>query len=85
MVDDTGARTGADSGWAQRLRNLRQQQHDLLVGVVCPQAAAVLGRPSPEDIDPARAFQELGFDSVKASRLTGSKPSPSRIVTHPGL
>jgi Phosphopantetheine attachment site len=54
-------------------------------GVVCPQAAAVLGRPSPEDIDPARAFQELGFDSVKASRLTGSKPSPSRIVTHPGL
>ena len=52
MVDDTGAGAGADSGLAQRLRTLRQQQHDLLVGVVCSQAATVLGHPSPDDIDP---------------------------------
>ena len=60
MVDDTGAGAEADSGWAQRLRTLRQQQHDLLVGVVCSQAATVLGHPSPNDIDPERAFRGPG-------------------------
>jgi hypothetical protein len=52
MVDDTDAGAGTGSGWAQRLRTLRQQQHDLLVGVVCSQMATVLGHPSPNDIDP---------------------------------
>ena len=78
MVDDTGAGAGADSGLAQRLRTLREQQHDLLVGVVCAQAATVLGHPSPNDIDPECAFGDLGFDSVKATELLDRlKPSPS--------
>jgi mycoketide-CoA synthase len=68
-VEDTATGAGADSGLAQRLRTLRQQQHDLLVGMVCSQSATVLGRPSPDAIDPGSAFQDLGFDSVKATEL----------------
>ncbi|WP_262491165.1 acyl carrier protein, partial [Mycobacterium simiae] len=51
------------------MRTLGQQQYDLLVSAVCEQAARVLGRPGPDDIDPDWAFQELGFDSVKATEL----------------
>nr|AFV71310.1 PyrA7 [Streptomyces rugosporus] len=39
-----------------------QEQHDLLVEIVCEQVAAVLGRTGA--VDPRRAFQELGFDSL---------------------
>jgi acyl transferase domain-containing protein/acyl-CoA synthetase (AMP-forming)/AMP-acid ligase II/NADPH:quinone reductase-like Zn-dependent oxidoreductase/acyl carrier protein len=84
-VDDTGAGAGADSGWAQRLRTLRQQQHDLLVGVVCSQAAAVLGRPSPDDIDPESAFQDLGFDSVKATELLDRLKTETELALPPTL
>jgi len=99
-ADDTDAGTVADSGWAQRLRTLQQQQQDLLVGVVCSQVATVLGRPSPDDIDPECPFQDLGFDSVKATELldrlktaTGlalpptlafDYPTPDELATHLG-
>ncbi|WP_077098896.1 type I polyketide synthase [Mycobacterium terramassiliense] len=59
----------ADSGLAQRLRTLSRQQHDLLVAEVCSQAASVLGRPNAQHIDPELSFQDLGFDSVKATEL----------------
>ncbi|MEY8016620.1 fatty-acid--AMP ligase [Mycobacterium servetii] len=69
VVDDTGADAGADAGLAQRLRTLHGQQHDLLVAEVCSQAATVLGHASPDHIDPGLTFQELGFDSIKATEL----------------
>jgi acyl transferase domain-containing protein/acyl-CoA synthetase (AMP-forming)/AMP-acid ligase II/acyl carrier protein/NADP-dependent 3-hydroxy acid dehydrogenase YdfG len=99
-IDDTGAGTGVDSGWTQRLGTLRKQQHELLLGVVCAQAAAVLGHPNPNDMDPDSAFQELGFDSVKAAELldrlkTATElplsptmafdyPTPATLATHLG-
>ena len=46
-VDDTGAGAGADSGLAQRLRTLREQQHDLLVGVVCCAGGNGVGPSQP--------------------------------------
>ena len=87
MVGDAGAGAGADSGLAQRLRTLRQQQHDLLVGVVCSQAATVLGHPSPDHIDPERTFQDLGFDSVKATELVDRLNTVTELAfaAHPGL
>ncbi|MGY4648902.1 fatty-acid--AMP ligase [Mycobacterium sp. URHB0021] len=85
VVDDTAADAGADSGWAQRLRTLRQQQHDLLVGVVCAQAAVVLGHPSPDDIDPEWAFQELGFDSLKAAELLDRLQTATELTLSPTL
>ncbi|OBK28848.1 hypothetical protein A5634_19600 [Mycobacterium asiaticum] len=92
--------TGTETGLAQRLRALRQQQQDLLVGMVCEQVATVLGRPSPDDIDPESAFQDLGFDSVKATELLDrlktvteldlpptlafDYPTPAELSTHLG-
>ncbi|HTZ15579.1 MAG TPA: fatty-acid--AMP ligase, partial [Mycobacterium sp.] len=100
VVDDGDVGAGADSGWPQRLRTLRKQQHDLLVGLVCEQAATVLGHPSPNDIDPECAFGDLGFDSVKATELlerlnTATElplsptlafdyPTPAALATHLG-
>ncbi len=95
---DIGAGAGADSGLTQRVRSLHQQQHDLLVAVVCAQVATVLGRPSPDDIDPEGAFQDLGFDSVKSTELLDrlkaltelelpltlafDYPTPNALATH---
>jgi polyketide synthase 12 len=84
-VDDTGAGAGADSGLAQRLRTLRRQEHDLLVGVVCSQVATVLGHPSPNDIDPECAFQDLGFDSVKATELLDRLKTVTELALPPTL
>ncbi|WP_068188527.1 type I polyketide synthase [Mycobacterium sp. UM_CSW] len=106
-VEDADAGVGADSGWTQRLRTLRRQQqtlrrqeHDLLLEVVRSQAAAVLGRPSLDDIDPESAFGDLGFDSVKATQLLDrlrtetelplpptlafDYPTPDELATHLG-
>ena len=84
-VEGTGAGAEADSGLAQRLRTLRRQQHDLLVRVVCAQAATVLGRPSPDDIDPECAFQDLGFDSVKATELLDRLKTVTELELPPTL
>ncbi|ORB52070.1 type I polyketide synthase [Mycobacterium persicum] len=94
------ASAGADVTLTQRLHTLRQQQHDLLFGMVCEQAATVLGYPGPDDIDPECTFQDLGFDSVKATELldrlktvTGlplpptlafDYPTPAELATHLG-
>ncbi|WP_341329446.1 fatty-acid--AMP ligase [Mycobacterium shinjukuense] len=90
LLDDVGAGAVADQALNQRLRTLRQQEHDLLVGVVCTQAAAVLGNFKPDDIDPECAFQDLGFDSVKATELldrlkavTGLALSPVSAFNYP--
>jgi acyl carrier protein len=91
QIEDTGDATQSKSALAQRLNGLApSEQHDLLVGLVCLQAAAVLGRPSPKDIDPEAEFQDLGFDSLTAVELrnrlktaTGLTLPPTLIFDHP--
>ncbi|BBX97591.1 type I polyketide synthase [Mycobacterium lacus] len=91
QIEDTGDAAQSKSALAQRLHGLASsEQHDLLVGLVCLQAAAVLGRPSPEDIDPTAEFQDLGFDSLTAVELrnrlktaTGLTLPPTLIFDHP--
>ena len=105
VVDDTGVGGAGESGLTQRLHTLRrqqgalrQQQHDLLLGMVRSEAATVLGRPSLDDIDPEGAFQDLGFESVKAIELLDrlktvtelelpltlafDYPTPNALATH---
>ncbi|VAZ82978.1 type I polyketide synthase [Mycobacterium persicum] len=91
QIDDTADATQSKSALAQRLHGLApDEQHGLLVAIVRAQAAAVLGRPAPEDIDPDSGFQDLGFDSLTAVELrnrlknaTGLTLPPTVILDHP--
>ncbi|MFI2762280.1 SDR family NAD(P)-dependent oxidoreductase [Streptomyces echinatus] len=59
----------ADS-WRDRLAPLADAERDrALVELVRTHVAGVLGHPSPESVDPGRAFQEMGFDSLAAVEL----------------
>ena len=87
VVDATQSR----STLAQRLSALApDDQHRLLVEMVCSHAAAVMGHPAPEEIDPDTTFQGLGFDSLTAVELrnhfkaaTGLTLSPTLTFDHP--
>ncbi|CAM4397408.1 Beta-ketoacyl-acyl-carrier-protein synthase I [Mycobacterium basiliense] len=91
QIEDTGDAAQSKSALAERLHGLASdERRDLLVGLVCLQAAAVLGRPSPEDIDSEAGFQDLGFDSLTAVELrnrlktaTGLTLPPTLIFDHP--
>ncbi|WP_455768957.1 type I polyketide synthase [Micromonospora zamorensis] len=57
-------------GLAQRLAGLADEDADALVlQVVRANVAAVLGYPSPDEVDPTLPFKELGFDSLTAVEL----------------
>ncbi|MEU9015918.1 beta-ketoacyl reductase, partial [Streptomyces sp. NPDC048479] len=66
------ADTGADGGTAlrERLAGLAPAARDeALLELVCTYVAAVLGFAGPEAVDPARSFNEVGFDSLTAVEL----------------
>ncbi|MDH6122294.1 acyl transferase domain-containing protein/acyl carrier protein [Kitasatospora sp. GAS204A] len=70
-----GAGSGADQEvqhgpLAQRLAGLAPTERDrALLEAVRTEVAAVLGYPGPDAVDAARAFKELGFDSLTAVEL----------------
>lgn len=74
------APTGAEAGMIERLRALAPpEQRRQLVELVCTQAAVVLGHSHSHDIDPERAFEELGFGSMTGVELR------NRLTTSTGL
>ena len=86
QIEDTGDAAQSKSALGQRLHGLAaNEQHDLLVGIVCAQAAAVLGRPTPEDIDPEAEFQDLGFDSLTAVELRNRLKTATGLTLPPTL
>jgi polyketide synthase 12 len=91
QVDDSLAAAKSKSALLQRLEGLPEdEQHALLLDLVRSHIATVLGNASPEAIDPDKAFQELGFDSLTAVEMrnrlksaTGLGLSPTLIFDYP--
>ncbi|MGQ5668657.1 type I polyketide synthase, partial [Streptomyces sp. ECR2.10] len=89
-TEATGEGSGA-STLAERLRALPATDRDRFVqDLVRAEAAAVLGHSSPDAVDAAYAFKELGFDSVSAVELrnrltarTGLKIATTVVFDHP--
>ncbi|WUB78413.1 SDR family NAD(P)-dependent oxidoreductase [Streptomyces platensis] len=88
-----GAPEPADGGrlLAERLAQLsREEQTVALLDMVREEVAVVLAHESPAAIDPARAFKDLGFDSLTGVELrnrlngtTGRQLPPTLIFDHP--
>jgi mycoketide-CoA synthase len=91
QVDDSLAAAKSKSALLQRLEGLPEdEQHAVLLDLVRSNIATVLGNSSAEAIDPDRAFQELGFDSLTAVEMrnrlksaTGLALSPTLIFDYP--
>ncbi len=90
-VDDSLAASKSKSALAHRMYGLPQaEQHAVLLDLVRSHIATVLGNTTPEAIDPDKAFQELGFDSLTAVEMrnrlkaaTGLALSPTLIFDYP--
>jgi polyketide synthase 12 len=91
QVDDSLAAAKSKSALLQRLEGLPEdEQHAVLLDLVRSHIATVLGNSTPESIDPDKAFQELGFDSLTAVEMrnrlkaaTGLALSPTLIFDYP--
>ncbi|MEU1287494.1 type I polyketide synthase [Kitasatospora sp. NPDC005856] len=85
------AEGGAEGEFAQRLAALPEGERGRVVlDLVRTHTAAVLGYPGPGDVEPARAFREVGLDSIMAvevrNRLrtaTGLRLPATMVFDHP--
>ncbi|WP_246258621.1 type I polyketide synthase, partial [Amycolatopsis anabasis] len=83
--------TGSGGSLAERLAAMPGEEQDRTVrAIVREEVAQVLGHPSPDEVEPTKAFQEMGFDSLTALELrnrlnesTGLRLSATLIFDYP--
>ncbi|MCV7032952.1 polyketide synthase, partial [Mycobacterium heckeshornense] len=86
QVDESLAAAKSKSALLQRLEGLPEdEQHAILLDLVRSHIATVLGNTSPEAIDPNRAFQELGFDSLTAVEMRNRLKAATGLALSPTL
>ncbi|MFB7079701.1 SDR family NAD(P)-dependent oxidoreductase [Streptomyces sp. NPDC056308] len=86
-----GAAGGADSSWVQRLIALSAQERaQAVLQTVREAVGLVLGHGANAGIDPAKAFMDIGFDSLTAVELrnrlnsvTGLRLPTTLVFDHP--
>jgi acyl carrier protein len=82
---------GGDAGFTATLAELPPEERmDYLLELVSGRAKAVLGFAPEDQLDPARAFRDLGFDSLTAvdlrnvlARTTGLTLPTTLVFDHP--
>ncbi|WP_418346739.1 SDR family NAD(P)-dependent oxidoreductase [Streptomyces fodineus] len=91
LVRTPARRAEAGGSLAQRLAGVAEAEREQTVlALVRAQVASVLGHSTPNAIDAARAFQDLGFDSLAAVELrnrltqaTGVRLPSTLVFDHP--
>jgi acyl transferase domain-containing protein/acyl carrier protein len=78
-VQAVGPATGGAALTRRLAGRSAAERQGILLELIRGHVAAVLGHSSPDRIDPHRAFQELGFDSLTAVELR------NRLITATGL
>ncbi|WP_333764060.1 type I polyketide synthase [Streptomyces sp. IBSBF 2390] len=84
-----GAASG--SGWAGQIADLPEAKRaDTVLTLVRTVVASVLGHPNATAVDPARAFNDLGFDSMagvdlrnRLATATGLRLPTTAVFDHP--
>ncbi|MET9804882.1 type I polyketide synthase, partial [Streptomyces sp. NPDC006368] len=85
------AAAGGGTAWAERTAALpEEQRRETVLDLVRDTVAGVLGHTDPHRLDPRRAFNEIGFDSLAGVELrnrlnaaTGLRLSATVVFDHP--